>query len=347
MIQGAHRGSILAINGQLTTAEQLRQIVLKTAHGTVLRLRDVASVIDGVSNTRSRPPTTAAPGSSSRSPRPPRPMCCRPSKASASGCRRSAVTSRPGSISGCLTDRTTTIRASVTDIEYTLLITVLLVLVVVTLFMRRVTPTIAAGVTVPLSIAGTLAAMWALGFSLDNFSLLALTISVGFVVDDAIVMIENIVSQHERGVTGVNAAVVGAKQIGFTVLSITASLVVVFLPLTLMGGIVGRLFYEFAMTLSVSIVISGLVVAHRHADDLRAFHGARRLGSSQPARAIGGMYRRRSRPMSAPWLGAGAQLADAAGVPGRDCRVHRPAVHQAAQDLHTAGGHRPADRVDR
>ena len=158
-----------------------------------------------------------------------------------------------------LTDRTKTIRASVNEVQFNLLIAVVLVFLVVALFMRRTIPTIAAGITVPLSLAGTLAAMWFMGFALDNFSLLALTISVGFVVDDAIVMIENIVRHMERGSPPLQAAFDGARQIGFTVMSISISLVAVFIPLLFMGGILGRLFHEFAATLTLAIAISAAV----------------------------------------------------------------------------------------
>ena len=158
-----------------------------------------------------------------------------------------------------LTDRTTTIRASVADVQYTLLITVLLVLAVVLVFLQRTVLTIAAGVTIPLSIAGTLAGMWFEGFTIDNFSLLAITISVGFVVDDAIVMIENIHAQVERGMAPLRAALRGAGQIGFTVMSITISLVAVFSPMVFMPGIMGKLFHEFAMTLVMAVVVSGVV----------------------------------------------------------------------------------------
>ncbi|MCU4158892.1 efflux RND transporter permease subunit [Acidiphilium sp. AL] len=259
VLQGKRRARIIAINGQLHDAAQYRRIVLKAKNGALLRLSDVASVVDSIANTQLAATDGDQPGI----------VVAITKTAQANviktveGIKRLLPDIRkwlpPGIHLSILTDRTTTIRASVADIQLTLLITILLVLAVVTLFMRRLTPTIAAGVTVPLSLAGTIAAMWALGFSLDNFSLLALTISVGFVVDDAIVMIENIVAQHERGLTGIEAALVGARQIGFTVFSITVSLVVVFLPLTLMGGIIGSLFYEFAMTLSVAIIISGIV----------------------------------------------------------------------------------------
>ena len=160
---------------------------------------------------------------------------------------------------GHLSDRTTTIRASVADVQYTLLITIALVLLVVLLFMRRLMPTVAAAVTVPLSICGTLAGMWFMGYALDNFSLMALTISVGFVVDDAIVMIENIVRHIEHGVPPLQAALIGSRQIGFTVISISLSLVAVFIPLIFMGGILGRLFHEFAMTLTMAIAVSAAV----------------------------------------------------------------------------------------
>ncbi|GAA5264120.1 multidrug efflux pump [Acidiphilium sp. MT5] len=259
VIEGPNRAHVIAINGQISRASQYRKLVLKTSNGSIITLGDVASVINGVSNTQVSGTVNGKPG-----------LVLAVTKtasanviATADGVKKLLPELRrfipPGMKLTVMTDRTTTIRASVNDIQYTILITILLVLAVVTLFMRRLTPTIAAGVTVPLSLAGTLAAMWALGFSLDNFSLLALTICVGFVVDDAIVMIENIVTQHEQGYTGIEAALRGARQIGFTVFSITVSLIVVFLPMTLMGGIIGGLFYEFAMTMSVAIAISGVV----------------------------------------------------------------------------------------
>src|SRR5581483_9928140 len=142
---------------------------------------------------------------------------------------------------------------------YTMGVTIVLVLMVVVVFMRRLVPTIAAAVTVPLSICGTLAGMWFLGYAIDNFSLMALTISVGFVVDDAIVMIENVVRHMEKGVPPLQAALIGARQIGFTVMSISLSLVAVFIPLIFMGGILGRLFHEFAVTMTLAILISAAV----------------------------------------------------------------------------------------
>ncbi len=156
-------------------------------------------------------------------------------------------------------DRTTTIRASVHDVEVTLLISVLLVILVVFVFLRDVRTTFIPSVAVPVSLIGTFGVMYLLGYSLDNLSLMALTISTGFVVDDAIVVIENITRYLEQGLPPVQAALRGAGEIGFTVLSISVSLVTVFAPILFMGGIVGRLFREFAVTLSVAILASLVV----------------------------------------------------------------------------------------
>src|SRR5204863_3510649 len=158
-----------------------------------------------------------------------------------------------------LSDRTHTIRASVEDMQLTLLATVVLVMLVVFLFLRRAAATVAAGVTVPLSLAGTCAAMWVAGFSIDNLSLMALAVSVGFVVDDAIVMIENCFRNLEKGMSPLRAAIEGARQIGFTVLSISISLVAAFIPLLFMTGIIGRVLREFSVTLAFAIAISTVV----------------------------------------------------------------------------------------
>ncbi len=158
-----------------------------------------------------------------------------------------------------ISDRTQTIRASVHDVQLTLLISVALVIMVMFLFLRRLWPTFIAGVTVPLSLAGTFGFMYLFGYSLDNLSLMALTVSVGFVVDDAIVVIENIVRFIEAGDTPMEAALKGARQIGFTVVSISISLIAVFIPILFMGGLIGRLFHEFAVTLSLAILVSAVV----------------------------------------------------------------------------------------
>ena len=158
-----------------------------------------------------------------------------------------------------LADRTETIRASVSDVQFTLLLTIALVVMVMFLFLRKLWTTVITSVALPLSLIGTFGIMYLAGFSLDNLSLMALTISTGFVVDDAIVMIENIVRYIEAGDTPLEAALKGAKQIGFTVVSLSVSLVAVFIPLLFMTGIVGRLFREFAITLSVAVGVSAFV----------------------------------------------------------------------------------------
>ena len=258
-LDGRHFSSFLAVNGQLHSAAAYSNIILKSSGPSIVRLDDVASVIDGTSNAQLaawKDTTPAVLVTVTKTPEANVIATVNHIKNLLPVLRRWLP---PDVHLSILTDRTATIRASITDMELTLGITLILVLAVVMMFMRRGAPTVAAAITVPLSLAGSLAAMWALGFSLDNFSLLALTISVGFVVDDAIVMIENIVTQIERGTPPLQAAIKGAQQIGFTVMSITLSLIAVFIPLTLMPGVVGRLFHEFAVTLTVAIAVSALV----------------------------------------------------------------------------------------
>jgi len=156
-------------------------------------------------------------------------------------------------------DKTRMIRASLGDIEFTLMVTISLVIMVIFVFLRKLWATIIPGLAVPLSLFGAFGIMYLLGYGVDNLSLMALTIAVGFIVDDAIVMIENIVRHVEEGDHPFHAAVTGASQIGFTIVSMTFSLIAVFIPLLLMGGIIGRFFREFAMTVTVAVLISGLV----------------------------------------------------------------------------------------
>src|SRR5204863_9148779 len=158
-----------------------------------------------------------------------------------------------------LTDRTTTIRASVHDVQFELILAVALVVMVIFLFLRNVKATLIPAVAVPLSLIGTFGVMYLAGFSINNLTLMALTIATGFVVDDAIVMIENISRFVEKGDSPLQAALEGSKQIGFTIISLTISLIAVLIPLLFMGDVVGRLFREFAITLAVSILISAVV----------------------------------------------------------------------------------------
>jgi multidrug efflux pump len=257
--QTATRAESIGVNGQISQAEDYRPLVIKSANGVVLRLSDVATVVNDVANSRLAAWAGTKPA-----------ILLTITKQSGANVIETVDAIRallPGLMAWMpreiqaevIVDRTTTIRASVDDVQYTLLITVALVLLVIMLFMRRLMPTIAAAVTIPLSLCGTLAGMWFMGFALDNFSLMALTISVGFVVDDAIVMIENIFRHMERGMAPREAAEAGGRQIGFTVFSISVSLVAVFIPLIFMGGILGRLFHEFAMTLTIAITTSALI----------------------------------------------------------------------------------------
>lgn len=158
-----------------------------------------------------------------------------------------------------LSDRTTTIRASVEDVEFELVLAIALVVMVVFVFLRNMTATIIPAVAVPLSLVGTFGVMYMLGFSINNLTLMALTIATGFVVDDAIVMIENIARYIEEGDDPMEAALKGSRQIGFTIISLTVSLIAVLIPLLFMGDVIGRLFREFAVTLAVSILISAVI----------------------------------------------------------------------------------------
>ncbi len=170
-----------------------------------------------------------------------------------------------------LNDRSTSIRAAVGDVQFTLLLTVALVVMVIFLFLRRVAATIIPAVAVPISLIATLAVMYLFGFSIDNISLMGLTLAVGLVVDDAIVMLENIFRHMEEdGLGAFEAALKGAREIGFTIISISISLVAVFIPVLLMGGVIGRIFNEFAVVVTVAILASMFVAASRAARPSRA-----------------------------------------------------------------------------
>jgi multidrug efflux pump len=259
IFNGGRQSETLSINPQMRTAAQFREIIVKSAGGNFLRLSDIATVRDATRNSRSiawfnKQPAVLL-------------LITKQGDANVIDTvdRVKALLPElkqwiPAGIEiSTLTDRTGTIRASVDDMEWTLGATALLVMLVVFVFLRRLTPTIAAGVSVPLALAGTCAGMWLAGFSIDNLSLMALAISVGFVVDDAIVMIENMYRNLERGMQPYQAALDGARQIGFTVLSISLSLVAAFTPLIFMDGIVGRLLREFSLTLTFAIVVSTVV----------------------------------------------------------------------------------------
>ncbi|MBN8964936.1 MAG: efflux RND transporter permease subunit, partial [Rhizobiales bacterium] len=256
---GPNLARTIGSNAQLQTPREYENLVVKAANGTVVRLGGIAKIEEGVRNSRSAAWFNLQPSV----------LLVVTKQADANvidtvdriyamlpELRRWIPADMDISV---LSDRTTTIRASVFDMQLTLAATIALVMLVVFLFLRRMVATVAAGVTVPLALSGTCAAMWVAGFSIDNISLMALAVSVGFVVDDAIVVIENVFRNLEKGMTPLRATVEGARQIGFTVLSISISLVAAFTPLLFMGGVVGRLFNEFSMTLTFAIAISTVV----------------------------------------------------------------------------------------
>ena len=256
---GPQQSVTIAANDQLLSGAAYKNVIIAYRNGAPVRLTDVATVTDGVENTMQAAWADKNPAVIVNIQRQP-------------GANIISVVDRvqrilpllksslPASVDvKVLTDRTTTIRASVEDVQFELMLTVALVVMVIFLFLRSVRATIIPSVAVPLSIVGTFGVMYLLGFSLNNLSLMALTISTGFVVDDAIVMIENISRYLEEGESPLQAALKGSEQIGFTILSLTVSLIAVLIPLLFMGDIVGRLFREFAVTLAVTILVSAIV----------------------------------------------------------------------------------------
>jgi multidrug efflux pump len=258
-IESARQSFTIGANDQLTSSADYRPIIIAYRNGAPVRLDDVANVIDSAENIRQAAWMNDTPAVILNIQRQP-------------GANIIAVVDRvtqllpqlkaslPQAINvQVLTDRTTTIRASVADVQFELMLTIGLVVMVIFLFLRSFAATIIPSVAVPLSIVGTFGVMYLLGYSLNNLSLMALTISTGFVVDDAIVMIENISRYIEEGEAPLRAALRGSEQIGFTILSLTVSLIAVLIPLLFMGDIVGRLFREFAITLAVTILVSAVV----------------------------------------------------------------------------------------
>jgi multidrug efflux pump len=256
---GPHQAFTIGANDQLLTSDGYRPLIIAYHNGAPIRLSDVATVFDGAENVKQAAWANDHPAVILNIQRQP-------------GANIISVVDRikkllpqlqaslPGAVQvNILTDRTTTIRASVEDVQFSLMLTIALVVMVIFLFLRSARATVIPALAVPLSIVGTFGVMYLLGYSLNNLSLMALTISTGFVVDDAIVMIENISRFIEEGESPLQAALKGSEQIGFTILSLTVSLIAVLIPLLFMGDIVGRLFREFAITLAVTIIVSAFV----------------------------------------------------------------------------------------
>src|SRR6202158_5463336 len=246
-------------NDQLFTAEQYRPLIVAYRNGAPIRLGDVADVQDSVSDIRNIGLANGKPSVLIIIFRQPGANIIETVDRVSALMPYLQSSISPAIALTIAMDRTVTVRASVKDIEFTLILSIILVILVVFAFLRTVRATIIPSIAVPLSLVGTFGGMYLLGYSLDNLSLMALAISTGFVVDDAIVVLENITRYVEQGMDAVQAAYKGAAEIGFTVISMSTSLVAVFIPLLLMGGIVGRLFREFAVTLSIAIGVSLLV----------------------------------------------------------------------------------------
>jgi multidrug efflux pump len=279
-LTGPHQAYTIGANDQLLTAADFNKVIIAYRSGSPVRLSDVAAAVDGAENVNQAAWMGTAPVAATRDASgrevPARDLVLKPAVIMniqrQPGANIIAVvdevqrllpqlrTSIPSSVNlEVLTDRTNTIRASVKDVQFELMLTIALVVMVIFLFLRSLSATIIPSVAVPLSIVGTFGFMYLLGYSLNNLSLMALTISTGFVVDDAIVMIENISRYLEEGDPPLEAALKGSEQIGFTIVSLTVSLIAVLIPLLFMGDIVGRLFREFAVTLSVTILMSAVV----------------------------------------------------------------------------------------
>ena len=259
-LNGPKQSVTLTASGAMNKAEEYRKVVVAYRNGAPVYLEQIARVIDSVENDKIASwfnDNRAIVLAIQRQPD--------ANTVAVVDLVRDAVAAisarwcRPRSTWRCSMDRSISIRESVADVQQTLGIAICLVVMVIFLFLRTVSATIIPTLAVPVSLIGTCAAMYVFGFSINNMTLLALTLSVGFVVDDAIVMLENIVRHIEGGMRPFEAALKGAREIGFTIVSITFSLIAVFIPVLLMGGMVGRVFREFAVTIAVAIIVSGFV----------------------------------------------------------------------------------------
>jgi multidrug efflux pump len=258
-LDGAQQAYTIAANDQIVDAEAYKPIIISYRNGAPVTIGDVAVIVDGLENDRTGgwyQGTPAVVMDIQRQPGANVIEVVRQIRAEIPKLQRAI----PAGVNlSVVSDRTVTIRASVRDVQFTLILSVVLVTLVVLLFLRSLRATLIAGVALPLSLITSFGVMYFAGFSLDNLSLMALTIGTGFVVDDAIVMIENIVRHMENGESAMSASLRGASEIGFTVISLTVSLIAVFIPLLFMSGLVGRMFREFALTLTIAVVTSAVV----------------------------------------------------------------------------------------
>ena len=256
---GKNQAFAITVNDQIYSAAEFGNVILSSRNGSPIRVRDIGEVVDDVENTRLGGWVGDRPAVIVDIQRQPGANIIQTANRVKELLPLLRAVMPAGLKVEVLTDRTETIRASVEDVQFTLLLTVVLVILVIFLFLRKFWATVIPSIALPIAVIGTFGVMKLAGFSLDNLSLMALTISTGFVVDDAIVMIENIVRHIEAGEPPMEAALKGSKEIGFTVISLSVSLIAVFIPLLFMTGIVGRLFREFAVTLSIAVVMSAIV----------------------------------------------------------------------------------------
>lgn len=258
-IDGLRQAYALATDDQLLKAEQYRPLILAYANGAPIRLRDIGSIVDGVENAQVAGWAQGKRAIILNIQRQPGANIIQVADKIKALLPHLLASSPQGVDVEILSDRTETVRASVKDVQFTLMLTIVLVIAVIYVFLHSFTATLIPSITVPLSLITTFGLMYLLDFSLDNLSLMALTISTGFIVDDAIVMIENISRFIEMGKSPIQAAMQGSKQIGFTIISLTVSLVAVLIPLLFMNGIIGRLFQEFALVLAMTIGVSAVL----------------------------------------------------------------------------------------
>ncbi len=287
---GPTQSHSIGANDQIASADAYKPVIVTYNNGAPVRLSAIADVFNGVEDDQVAAWANGHPAILIDIQRQPGANIIATANAVKALLPQLKTQIPPAIQVNTLSDRTQTIRASVSDVQFTLLLTVALVVMVMFLFLRTLWATVITSIALPLSLIGTFGVMALLGFSLDNLSLMALTVATGFVVDDAIVMIENIVRYIEMGKSPREAAVIGARQIGFTIVSLTVSLIAVFIPLLLMSGLVGRLFHEFALVLSIAVVLSALVsltltpmMCSRllKAEDKRAPHGRLYLWSER------------------------------------------------------------------
>ncbi|MEG3128849.1 MdtB/MuxB family multidrug efflux RND transporter permease subunit [Pantoea cypripedii] len=310
-LDGPTRSITLSANDQMTSAEDYRRLIISYNNGAPVRLGDVATIEQGAENSWLGAWANRQPAIVLNVQRQPGANII----ATADNIRAllpSLTAALPKSVEvTLLTDRTTNIRASVADTQHELMLAIGLVVMIIYLFLRNVPATIIPAVAVPLSLVGTFAAMYFLGFSINNLTLMALTIATGFVVDDAIVVIENISRYLEKGETPLTAALKGAGEIGFTIISLTFSLIAVLIPLLFMGDVIGRLFREFAVTLAVAILISAVVsltltpmmcARMLSLESLRKQNRFSRASEAMFDRIIAGYGRWLTRVLQHPWL---------------------------------------------